>query len=163
MPKDRRILVQQHCEMRPVLVELNTTFQNLMNYFSHPRGNFLICMPLSIINTSKLYPFWQDPYTRQLLSKSNQETPKHLTCDLYGIVLSKLNTPMTHPGPTTFGEDRHQSIWEDYGNKQATNKQALLELEYYEKLFKLFALFYILMRIHIYDFDMQKLFFILVF
>ena len=55
--KDRRILVQQHFEMRPVLVEFNTTFQNLMNYFNHPRGNFLICMSLFIINTSKLYPF----------------------------------------------------------------------------------------------------------
>ena len=35
--KDRRILVRQHFEMRPVLVEFNTiTFQNLMNYFSQP-------------------------------------------------------------------------------------------------------------------------------
>ena len=34
--KNRRILVRQHFEMRPVLVEFNTTFQNLMNYFSHP-------------------------------------------------------------------------------------------------------------------------------
>ena len=37
IPKqNRRILVRQHFEMRPVLVEFNTTFQNLMNYFSHP-------------------------------------------------------------------------------------------------------------------------------
>ena len=34
--KDRSILVRQHFEMRPVLVEFNTRFQNLMNYFSHP-------------------------------------------------------------------------------------------------------------------------------
>ena len=34
--KIRRLLVRQHFEMRPVLVEFNTTFQNLMNYFSHP-------------------------------------------------------------------------------------------------------------------------------
>ena len=37
IPKqNRRILVGQHFEMWPVLVEFNTTFQNLMNYFSHP-------------------------------------------------------------------------------------------------------------------------------
>ena len=37
IPKQkRRILVRQHFEMRPVLVEFNTTFQNLINYFSHP-------------------------------------------------------------------------------------------------------------------------------
>ena len=65
---------------------------------------------------------------------------------------------MTHPGPTTFGEDRHLSTWEGYRDKQATNKQTFLELEYYEKLFKLFTLFYILMRIHIYDFIVLKLF-----
>ena len=34
--KNRRTLVRQHFEMRPVLVEFNTTFPNLMNYFSHP-------------------------------------------------------------------------------------------------------------------------------
>ena len=34
--KNRRLLVLQHFEMRPVLVEFNTTFQNLMNYFNHP-------------------------------------------------------------------------------------------------------------------------------
>ena len=50
--KDRRILAQQHFEMRPVLVEFNTTFRNLMNYFNHPCG-----MSLFIINTSKLYPY----------------------------------------------------------------------------------------------------------
>ena len=36
--KNRRILVRQHFEKRPVLVEYNTTFQILMNYFSHPRA-----------------------------------------------------------------------------------------------------------------------------
>ena len=30
------ILVRQHFEMRSVLVEFSTPFQNLMNYFSHP-------------------------------------------------------------------------------------------------------------------------------
>ena len=34
--KIRRLLVRQHFEMRSVLVEFNTTFQNLVNYFSHP-------------------------------------------------------------------------------------------------------------------------------
>ena len=34
--KNRRILVRQHFEMGPVLVDFNTTFLNLMNYFSHP-------------------------------------------------------------------------------------------------------------------------------
>ena len=34
--KNRHILVRQHFEMRPVLVEFYTTFQNIMNYFSHP-------------------------------------------------------------------------------------------------------------------------------
>ena len=34
--KNRHILARQHFEMQPVLVEFNTTFQNLMNYFSHP-------------------------------------------------------------------------------------------------------------------------------
>ena len=33
--KNRRTLVRQHFEMRPVLVEFNTAFPNLMNYFSH--------------------------------------------------------------------------------------------------------------------------------
>ena len=33
--KNRRILVRQHFEMRPVLVEFNTTFLNFMYYFSH--------------------------------------------------------------------------------------------------------------------------------
>ena len=46
-------------------------------------------------------------------------------CNLDGIVLSKLNPPMTHPGPTTFGVDRHLNTWEEYGDKQ-TNKQTLL-------------------------------------
>ena len=37
IPKtNRRILVRQHFEMRSVLVEFSTPFQNLMNYFSHP-------------------------------------------------------------------------------------------------------------------------------
>ena len=34
--KNRCILVRQYFEMRPVLVEFNTIFQNLMNNFSHP-------------------------------------------------------------------------------------------------------------------------------
>ena len=34
--KNRRTLVRQHFEMRPVLVEFNTTFPNPINYFSHP-------------------------------------------------------------------------------------------------------------------------------
>ena len=76
---------------------------------------------------------------------------ENLTCDLDGIVLPKLNPPMTHPGLTTFGEERHINTWEEYGNKQA-NKQTLLELEYFEKLLKLFTLFYIFMRIQIFDF-----------
>ena len=33
--KNRRTLVRQHFEMRHVLVEFNTAFPNLMNYFSH--------------------------------------------------------------------------------------------------------------------------------
>ena len=64
---------------------------------------------------------------------------------------------MSHPGLTTFGEDRHLNTWEEYGDKQA-NKQMLLELEYFEKLFKLFTLFDIFMRIQIYEFIVLKLF-----
>ena len=49
-----------------------------------------------------------------------------MACDLEGIVLSKLNPSITHPGPTKFGEDRHLNTWEEFGDKQA-NKQTLLE------------------------------------
>ena len=45
-----------------------------------------------------------------------------MTCDLDGIVFSELNPPMTHPGPTKFGEDRHLNTWEECGDNQA-NKQ----------------------------------------
>ena len=67
-----------------------------------------------------------------------------MTCDLDGIVLSNLNPPMTHPGPTTFGDDRHLNTWEEYGDIQA-NKQTnvYFELENYE-LFKLFSIYVVL-------------------
>ena len=59
--KNRCILVRQHFEMRPVLVEFNTTFQNLINFFSHPLSlktwKLSDMHALFIINTSKLYPF----------------------------------------------------------------------------------------------------------
>ena len=35
MPKKNRRMVRQHFEMRPVLVKFST-FQNFMNYLSHP-------------------------------------------------------------------------------------------------------------------------------
>ena len=124
--KDRCIFVQQHFEMRPVLVELYTRFQNLMNYFSHPFSlktrKLSDCMSLFIIILVKTSFIHYNLYTRQLFSKSNQATPRNLTCDLDGIVVSKLNPLRTHPGPTKFGEDRHLNTWEEYGDKQA-NKQ----------------------------------------
>ena len=110
--KDRRILVQQHFEMRPVLVEFNTTFRNLMNYFNHPCG-----MSLFIINTSKLYPYISPTFI-QIEPRNSEKFD--LWPRRHGA--SKLDTPMTHPGPTTFGEDRHLSTWEEYGDKQE-NKQ----------------------------------------
>ena len=58
---------------------------------------------------------------------SMKKVASSISCDLNGIVLSKLNPSMTHPGPTKFGEDRHLNTWEEYGDKQANNKQTLLE------------------------------------
>ena len=72
-------------------------------------------------------------------------------CDLDGIVLSKLNLPMTHPGPTKFGEDRHLNTWDEYGDKQA-NKQTNLNNSIMRSYLSYFTLFYIFMRIQIYDF-----------
>ena len=66
---------------------------------------------------------------------------------------------MTHPGPTTFGEDRHLNTWKEYGNKQANKQTDVTGIRIlYERLFKLFTLFYILMRIQIYDFILKRCF-----
>ena len=65
--KDRRILVQQHFEMRPVLVEFNTTFQNLMNYFNHPDMHVIIYHQYQYINCTRSDVIHTlNPYTRQL-------------------------------------------------------------------------------------------------
>ena len=106
--KNRRTLVRQHFEMRPVLVEFNTTFPNLMNYFSHPLSlktwklsdmHVIVYYQISIlVNCSRSDVI--HTFKSILLSKSNSGPPRNrnLTCDLDDIVLSKSNPPMTRPG-----------------------------------------------------------------